>query len=147
MGRTSPPPPIPFAVQLLPHLRETCEVHDAHNVMQQTMNWMASSEEGGYRPGGDLHVESNVKYHLVTEEQLLDFSPTQRQAPEGEQPFGDGAWTQIERPKAARTVLVDLSLGEAVAEVPGSFVGFQTFRDGAVVAGTGGISRVEWSGD
>ena len=104
-------------------------------------------------PAVGLFVSADGRYLVAEldaeapEEQLLDFSPTQRQAPEGQQPFGDGAWTQIERPKAARTVLVDLSLGEAVAEVPGSFVGFQTFRDGAVVAGTGGISRVEWSGD
>ena len=51
--------------------------------------------------------------------------PVQRHPPDGVEPFGDGAWTGIDhRPAAGRTVLVDLSLGRAVAEVPGPFVGF-----------------------
>ena len=103
-------------------------------------------------PAVGLFVSADGRYlvaeldAVASEEQLLDFDPVQRHPPDGEEPFGDGAWTGIDRPAAGRTVLVDLSLGQAVAEVPGHFVGFHAFDDGAVIAGTGGIARVEWSG-
>jgi|GEM_PF-3107216 len=104
-------------------------------------------------PAVGLFVSADGRY-LVAEldavapdEQLLDYGPAQRQPPAGTEPFGDGAWTGIDRPSAKTSAVIDLNLGQAVAEVPGRFVGFYTFRDGAVLAGTGGVARVEWSGD
>jgi hypothetical protein len=104
-------------------------------------------------PATGLFVSADGRYLVAEleasapEEQLLDYAPSPRLSPEGHEPFGDGAWTGIERPSAERTALVDLSLGQAVAEVPGRFVGFQPFADGAIIAGSGGVARVQWSED
>lgn len=104
-------------------------------------------------PAVGLFVSADGRYlvaevdAMAPEEQLLDYAPVQRQAPEGGDPYGDGAWASIDRPAAARTALVDLSLGEAVAEVPGTFVGFHPFPEGAVIAGSAGIARATWSDD
>ena len=104
-------------------------------------------------PAVGLFVSADGRYLVaeidssVAEEQLLDFVPVRRQNPDGGEPFGDGAWSGIHRPIAKRTVLVDLKVGAAVAEVPGSFVSFHAFRDGALISGSGGVARATWSPD
>ncbi len=102
-------------------------------------------------PALGLFVTGRGRYMVVEigapapPDRLLDYAPTRRSSPPSEDPFGDPAWPSIERPLAERTALVDLRQGQAVAVVPGHFIGLYHEGDVTLIAGSGGVAKATWS--
>ncbi len=99
-------------------------------------------------PALGLFISEDGRYLLaeldgqIGEHQLLDFDAEDREAPPGTDPWANERLQWLDRPKAARTALVDLALGETVAIVPGSAVGLMLTPSGAIVVGSEGFASV-----
>ena len=99
-------------------------------------------------PALGLFVSADGRYLLAEtdgtspEHQLLDYEPTPRTAPSDTDPAADPTLAWLERPEAKGTILVDLTIGEVVARLPGPAVGFYLLKDGAVVGSHGGVAVV-----
>jgi hypothetical protein len=104
-------------------------------------------------PAVGLFVSADGRYLVAEldgkspEHQLLDYEPTRLSAPEGVDPTANETLLWLERPAAERTALVDLTVGEVVAVLPGQAVGFARVEKGAVIASTGGVAAVAWASE
>jgi hypothetical protein len=99
-------------------------------------------------PALGLFVSEDGRYLLAEtdgtspEHQLLDYEPTLRTPPPGIDPAADPSLAWLERPESKGTIVVDLTIGEVVARLPGRAVGFFLLEDGAVVASSGGVATI-----
>ncbi len=99
-------------------------------------------------PAQGLFVSEDGRYLLAEtdgiapEHQLLDYEPTLRTPPEGIDPAADPALAWLERPEPTGTIVVDLTIGEVVARLPGRAIGFFLLVDGAVVSSSGGVVTI-----
>ena len=99
-------------------------------------------------PAQGLFISEDGRYLLAEtdgtspEHQLLDYEPTLRIPPPGIDPAADPSLAWLERPEPRGTIVVDLTIGEVVARLPGQATGFFLLKDGAVVASKGGLATI-----
>lgn len=75
-------------------------------------------------------------------EQLLDYESDPIAAPPGTDPIANRLFPLYDRPQATHTVLVDLSLGEVIARLPGPAAGMGSTPQGILVASTQALSWI-----
>jgi hypothetical protein len=75
-------------------------------------------------------------------EQLLDYESDPIAAPPGTDPIDNRLFPLYERPQATHTVVVDLSLGDVIARLPGPAAGMSSTPQGILVASTQALSWI-----